>query len=213
VDVTRRGTDLIVLHDAPDAVAALLPPELRRRVQFVEGDPVDIGSRPWPSVELGPIERIVTFPIDGPRAAVELAMAGLLEGDLATVAAPSTPGGVPTAWWVLDLLARYTTPAVDLRHVTWLDDSGLWWTHPTGPVRLPLVVDGPASSAKAARVLQVAAAVLPGEPASLWLDSVAGGGHAAPAAWCGLLCARYLAIAIGRSARHRHASPDLGQAM
>jgi hypothetical protein len=198
------GVELIALHHTPDEIAALLPPSAAGQVHIVAGDPVDIGLGPVNgSDRIGgaPSDGVVTFPIDGPIGAVELAVAGLFRGRRATIAAPSTPGGAPTAWWVLDLLSRYTTPAVDLRGVGWLDEAGIWWTHPTGPVRLPLMIDGPAASMTAARVLRVAEAVRPGEPVSAWLDAASAETHPSSREWGALLCSRYVSMALEHLAR------------
>lgn len=188
------GLELIALHRSPEDVARLLPATERSRVQVVAREPLDIGAAPPHGGP--PADGVVTFPIDGPSGAVELAVAGLFRTRKATIAAPSTPGGEPTAWWVLDLLARYTTPAVDVRAVRWLDEDGLWWTHPTGPVHLPLVVEGRASSMNAAQVLHVAEAVRPAEPVTVWLAAASTERHPTAGEWSTLLCARYLSMAL-----------------
>jgi hypothetical protein len=195
----RSDVDLIALDHRPGEVSDLLPPAVGRRVHVMTADPLDIGAGPpsaWDRWDGRASDRVVTFPIDGPMGAVELAVAGLFDRQGATIAAPSTPGAAPTAWWVLDLLARYTTPAVDLRGVRWTDDDGIWWTHPTGPLHLPLVVDIADASTTVARVLRVAEAVRPNEPVTAWLDAVAAGTLFPTAAgWGALLCARYLSLA------------------
>jgi hypothetical protein len=193
VGSNRSDADLIAFHADPEDVVALLGPGARLRV-WVTADPrVDIAA----CDPLGPDpDRVVTFPVDGPRAAVDLAIAGLFAAGLAGVAAASDPRGAPPEWWVLDVLGRYATPAVDLRGVSWLGDDGIWWTHPTGPVRLPLVVTSRAGSANAARVLQIAEGVGPSDPASAWLEAAAQGGTPpGPELWSALLCARYLTAA------------------
>jgi hypothetical protein len=189
--------ELITLHHAPEAIRPLLTPDVVARVEIVAGEPVDIGVHATDRLDDVPSDRVVTFPIDGPTGAVQAAVDGLFRGRRATIAAPSTPGGAPTAWWVLELLGRYTTPAVDLRGVSWLDDGGIWWTHPTGPVRLPLVLDRPSASAAAARVLSVAEAVRPGDPISQWLGRISEAATAPSAhEWSALLCARYVSMTV-----------------
>jgi hypothetical protein len=197
------GVELIALHRRPEDVSSLLPPAERSRVQILTREPVDIGSA---SLHGGAAaESVVTLPIDGPVGAVELAVAGLFRTPRATIAAPSNPNGEPTGWWVLDLLARYTTPAVDVRAVRWLDEEGLWWTHPTGPVHLPLVVTGHASSMTAARVLHVAEAVRPSEPVTDWLAAASADARPTAVEWEALLCARYLSMALEHIERRQPA--------
>jgi hypothetical protein len=198
------GVELIALHPGPDDVTSLLPPAERSRVQVVPREPVDIGSL---SLHGGPpANGVVSLPIDGPISAVEVAIAGLFRTRRATLAAPSNPNGEPTGWWVLDLLARYTTPAVDVRAVDWLDETGLWWTQPSGPVHLPLVVTDQESSMKAARVLHVAEAVRPSEPVTDWLAAASAEADPTAGDWEALLCARYLSMALDHIARRPSAA-------
>jgi hypothetical protein len=190
-----QDAEVLALHLRPGEVGRLLTLWDREWVRLVASEPVDLGTWPDGAARDG----VVTFPVDGPAGAVELAVAGLYQGDVRTVAAAQAAGGGPLEWWVLDLLARHGRPALDLRDVTWRDRDGLWWTEPSGPVRLPLRVDGggrvPVLAATS--ILQASEALRPLDPIRGWLEAVAAREvRPAPGDWDLVLCARYLSMAV-----------------
>lgn len=152
---------------------------------------------------------VVSLPIDAPRGALEVAIAGLVQRHRRAVVVPSTPDGSPPEWWVVDLLvAAGATVAVDLHLLRWHDATGLWWTTDDGPLRMPLPLTDPATARNAAQVLVAARGLRAQSKEGALLAQVAGGAATLTREqWDALLAAQYLRMTRRRA---RRGGPTLG---